>query len=180
MSISKKSQERIVNQWRPPVEGFVPDSKYTEPLCMCKNDTDLVDEKIDKIQIKPGEVILAHETDEKSASRIINNGFNIKSNNPDNIRSNAIFGWLNSNDIGTHQNTTKDNANYVVLFKSDKKHICVSSYKSVEELILNGLSYIEYEKYHTVSYDEFENIIWSGKIKDIGYDKFNLIGSKTI
>lgn len=180
MSLTSKSNQDIANRWSPPIEAFVPKSRYTEPICVVENNQKLIRKNIDMINIQKGEVILAHETDRESATKIMNTGFKIKSEDPENIRSNAIFGWLNIDDIGTHVNSTKDDAKYVVLFKSDKRHINVSSYKSVEKLMMRDINYVEYERKHTLSYSEFEDLLWSNKIEDIGYNNFELIGSNTI
>lgn len=172
----------VVKNWEPPIEGFVSDPKFAEPISCNINETNYIISNLDDIesQLSQDEIILVHETDKQSARNIVEHGFKKKSNQPQNIRENAVFGWLCLNDIGNHIREVKENAESVILFKSKKENVYVSSYGSAKELYLRGLDYESYLRNHTIKYDEFQSLIWNGELNSMGYNQSDLIVSNNL
>lgn len=177
-----KSNKKVTENWNPPIEAFVSDPKFAEPITSKVNETNYIISDLDKIesQLSQDEIILVHETDKQSARNIIENGFKSKSNQSENIRENAVFGWLCLNDIGKHAKNVEQNAEFAVLFKAKKENLYVSSYGSVEQLYLGYLRYDSYLMNHTIKYEEFERLIWNGELESIGYNQSNLIVSNNL
>lgn len=173
--------DRILDNWEYPLEAIVPDPKYTQPLKIVKQSCS-IKEQIESIkeELNYGEVLLCHETDYESAKDIMNTGFNIdRFDETPIIRNNAVYGWLNKVDIGYYKSNIDNNSDYLVLFKADSSDIFISSFKSAKELYLTGMSRWEYEKDYVLNYEDYEELLISGKLESIGYKPTSSILSKT-
>lgn len=172
----------VIKNWEPPIEGFVSDPEFAEPVSCNINETNYIISDLDKFdpQLSQDEIILVHETDKQSARDIVENGFKIKSNQPENIRENAVFGWLCLKDIGNHIRDVKEDAQSVILFKAKKENVYVSSYGSAKKLYLGSLNYNSYLRNHTVKYNEFKSLIWNGELESMGYNPSDLIVSNNL
>lgn len=179
----KYNVDKITSKWEYPLEGFIPDHNLAKPILSLNQDEEPISKISDELrpELSYGEVLLAHETDKKSADKIMNDGFNSKNiDETRSIRDNAIFGWLNKSDIGYYQSNINERSNHIVLFKSMAKHIFVSSFNLARELYLGDMKRWEYEKKNILKYKDYKKILIKGQLEHIGYKPTSSILSKTV
>lgn len=151
--------EIIVSNWLSPVEGFVPTEKYVDTVLWSSIDKwedniDIVRSTLDK-----DEVILAHETDVKSANDIIENGFEPEEQGGSPLRNNAVFGWVHSDDIGKFEYESSKDIDAVVFFKANRSHVYVSSFEtSAIRVAIGDIDSWEYEMEHVLKYKDYRDL----------------------
>lgn len=171
----------ITSKWSHPIEGFVSHPKYTTPL---RYDlTENVESIIEKsyAQLSESEVMLAHETSEKSAENIMESGFELEEKGSSPIRNKAIFGWIHKKDIGYFSKTEKNSATHTVLFSAPKSEVYISSYNtSAPQLLLGEITQEEYESKHVLNYSIYESIINESPsiVNHLNYGDKSLLPSK--
>jgi len=174
---NKQNHSIITSNWFTPLEAFTPKPKYAKPLQYgkIKNIDNLIINAYSNLD--SNDVLLAHETSENNAEKIMKHGFKKQHEGSCDVRDNAVFGWIHKEDVGEH--TELDN--YVVLFSASKNNVYVSSYDtSAKKIILGDINEKEYAEKHLMTYSEYESIHENNPefIRHLHYSQASLFPSK--
>ena len=144
----------VMNRWTKPIEAFVPNLNYAEPIMY--STIDEIDVSQSKMQRSTDSAVLVHETSIENAENIFQNGFREGSDGMSPIRTGAVFGWIFEGDIGKHKEYSDPECDAVVFFEAPKSEVYVSSYTSSAYLLAMGMiDEDQYERDYVMNYEDF-------------------------
>lgn len=171
----------VTSNWARPVEAITPHPKHTDPLCVTTHDSVTDTLPTAASELSPGDVLLAHETDQESAETILESGFEVEETGSAPIREHAVFGWVHETDIGYFKQENWTEAEAIVLYAVPREHVFLSSYETSARQLLNGvIDQQEYEEKHVLVYNDYESLHWErdAAIEHLGYEPESILPSR--
>lgn len=154
------NDEIICNNWRDPLEVFVPFPEEVRPIDVVSLNSRPMNYRKYKEGLHEDEAIIAHETTKDNATRILSDGFQSSEASLSPLRERSIFGWVHKNDIGHLRDNARSENNSIVIATVPENRIYISSYESsAVQLALGEITPQEYESEHVMKYTEYKEIL---------------------
>lgn len=170
----------ICGNWRDPLEVFVPFPEEVSPIDIVSMDSRPIDYSNYKDSLHSDEAIIAHETTEDNATKILSNGFRSSEASLSPLRERSIFGWVHKNDICHLRDNARSNNDSIVIATVPENRIYISSYKSsAVQLAIGEITPQEYEREHIMKYEKYRKILKNSPqmLNHLKYNYDDLIAS---